>query len=143
MRTKFFPAQPSTMGHLLNDLFNEDWSTLGMNRNESWSPKANIRENEDGWGIELAVPGMSKDSFKIELHDNRLNISAQVENKEEGEKYRYREFKALSFQRSFNLPKNMVDEDKISATYEHGVLFVNVPKLEEARDRGPRTIEIQ
>ena len=47
-----------------------------------------------------------------------------------------------SFQRNFELPKNVVDEDKISARYANGLLYLSIPKKEEAKQKPPRMIEI-
>ena len=58
------------------------------------------------------------------------------------ENFTRREFSYQSFQRSFELPKNVVDEDKISARYENGLLHLSIPKKEEAKQRPPRMIEI-
>ncbi len=140
MRTRFFPNQHVSFDSLLNDLFQDDFR---MNSNDAWTPKANIQEGPDEWTIELAVPGMSKEAFEINIHDNRLTVSAKVETSEEDKSIRYREFRAQSFSRTFNLPKRMINEEDVKAVYQNGILTLNVPKLEEARDRGPRTIEIQ
>lgn len=129
------------MNSLFDELFN-DFPT-NFHLNESWTPKANIQEKSDEWNIELMVPGMKKEDFKLEVVENKLIVKAELEKSEEDKTYKYREFNAKSFTRSFNLPKGLVDEDKISAKYDSGILYVMVPKREEAKDRGPRVIEIQ
>ncbi|NVK28313.1 MAG: Hsp20/alpha crystallin family protein [Flavobacteriia bacterium] len=143
MRTMHFPTRNTSMNSLFDDLFNDFPTKLHLN--ESWSPKANIQENSDEWNIELMVPGMRKEDFALEVADNKLIVKAELEKEktEEDKSYKYREFSTASFKRTFNLPKGLVDEAKISAKYESGILFVNLPKLEEAKDRGPRVIEIQ
>lgn len=139
MRTHYLASRPSNVKSVFDDFFNFG----NMHMDESFSPKSNIRESADQWNIDMMVPGMPKDAFKIEVVDNRLVVKAEVETSEEDAKYRYREFNVRSFERSFNLPKGMVNEDEISAKYVDGILQVVVPKREEVRDRGPRTIEIQ
>lgn len=131
------------MNSVLDDFFNLDLPPMKFNLNENWTPKANIQESDDAWNIQLMVPGMKKEDFAIELEDNRLVIKAEHEEVKEEAKFNYREFRVQSFNRSFNLPKGMVDEDKISAKYDSGILNVEVPKLETAKNRGMRTIEIQ
>jgi len=89
---------------------------------------------------------MKKDDFKVELDGNMLTISSEKteeheENKED-EKYSRREFSYQSFQRNFNLPKEVVDADKIKAHYRDGVLHLTIPKKEEAKQKPPRKIEI-
>jgi HSP20 family protein len=61
----------------------------------------------------------------------------------EGERYTRREFSYQSFQRSFTLPKDVVDIDQIHAKYENGVLHLLIPKKEEAKQKPPRMIEIK
>lgn len=97
-------------------------------------PAVNVKENENGFQIEVAAPGLKKEDFKLSLHENRLTISAKQEAKteEKTEKYTRQEFNYTSFQRTFTLPKN-VDGDKIDATYSEGILHVGLPKKEELK----------
>ncbi|MBL3657658.1 Hsp20/alpha crystallin family protein [Fulvivirga sediminis] len=93
-------------------------------------PKVNIRELENGFTVELAAPGYKKEDFKIELDNNLLTISAAVkENPEETHKYTSKEFSYQSFTRSFTLPKS-IEGEKIKASYENGILNVEIPKKE-------------
>jgi len=107
-------------------------------------PAANVKENEEGFVVELAAPGKQKADFKIELNHNVLSISSEskTENEEKDEKGNYtrREFSYSSFQRSFVLP-NSVDADKISANYENGLLSISIPKKEEVKKKPIRNIE--
>jgi HSP20 family protein len=92
----------------------------------------------------MAAPGMTKKDFKVELDGNMLTISSEKTNEtqNENEKYTRREFSYQSFQRTFNLPKDVVDADKIEAKYQDGVLHLVIPKREEAKQRPPRMINI-
>ncbi len=134
------------------------------------APAVNVREDEDGYSIEVAAPGLKKSDFKLNLDHNRLTISAEKredsefdnfqdqnegeqkkESKEENQheqkqnrkkgRYTRREFSYSSFQRTFTLPTT-VDGEKINATYTDGVLNVELPKREEAKVKPQRTIEI-
>jgi HSP20 family protein len=97
-------------------------------------PAANIIENPDSFQLELAAPGLKKEDFKINLENNILTISSEIENEkvEEGRNYSRKEFSYGSFSRSFTLPKS-IDLEKISADYDCGILRVKLPKKEEAR----------
>jgi HSP20 family protein len=79
------------------------------------------------------------------LNGNMLTISSEKENKvqEENERYTRREFSYQSFQRTFQLPKEVVDADKIQAKYDNGLLNLVIPKMEHAKQRPPRMIEIK
>ena len=97
-------------------------------------PAVNIAETENEFHIELAVPGLKKEDFKINLDKNVLSISAdkKTENVEEGKKYSKKEYSYNSFVRSFTLPET-VDHAKIEAVYTDGILTLNVAKKEEAK----------
>src|SRR5690606_19653283 len=123
-------------------LFN--WSNNNFTSHNSTMPSVNIREDEDGFEVEMAAPGMKKDDFKVELDGNTLTISSNKHQNHEENKQGYtrREFSYQSFQRHFLLPKDVMDDDKIVARYEDGVLRLSIPKKEEAKKKAPRLIEI-
>jgi HSP20 family protein len=106
-------------------------------------PKVNIRETADAYLVEMAVPGMKKSDFQIELENNLLSISS--ESKEESENqnstFTSREFSYSSFKRSFTLPESVNDE-KIEANYKDGILYVLLPKKDEAKKKPARSIKI-
>jgi HSP20 family protein len=123
-----------------NDVFNRDYSETNTTL-----PSVNIKETEDKFGVEVAVPGFEKEDFNIELNNNELTISSEKKDKhedKEDERYTRREFSYQSFRRSFTLP-DTVDGEKISAKYTNGVLHVDIPKREEAKPKPARLIEIK
>lgn len=130
---------------IFNDFFDNDW----MIKANATAPAINVIENEKDYRIELAAPGMSKEDFNIKLdEENNLVISMEKknENKEEGKKngrYLRREFSYSKFQQTMILPDD-VDKDAISASVEHGVLTVDVPKqTPEAVQKTEKHIEIK
>jgi HSP20 family protein len=106
-------------------------------------PAANIIENKDSFQLEIAAPGMIKDDFKINLENNILTISVEVEDqkREEGKNYSRKEFYYGSFSRSFTLPKT-IDLENIKADYESGILKISLPKKEEAKVEVKKEIRI-
>jgi HSP20 family protein len=94
-------------------------------------PNANIIENGKDYQIELAVPGLERKDFKVEVENDTLIVSAEKEEekKTEDKNYRSREFSYNSFYRSFNLPDNL-KVDNINAEYHNGVLKITLPKKE-------------
>lgn len=106
-------------------------------------PAANIIESSDSFHLEIAAPGMVKDDFKINLENNILTISVEVEDqkREEGKQYSRKEFYYGSFSRSFTLPKT-IDLDNIKADYESGILKITLPKKEEAKVEIKKEIRI-
>ena len=125
------------------DIFNFNQSNFsGSNMS---LPAANITETADNYELELAAPGMTKKDFKVELDGNILTISSERKNEDtqkDGEKSVRREFSYQSFQRSFELPKSVVDVENVRAKYEDGVLRLMIPKREEAKPKPARLIEI-
>jgi HSP20 family protein len=133
-------ALPSMTDEFFKNDFFADFQL--WNRNAS-IPSVNIAETNQGYTIELAAPGLSKDDFKINLEDHVLTIwSKKEDNKEEkADKFIRREFSYSSFSRSFSLPEG-VNEDKIQANQKDGVLSIEIPKQEEIAPKLSRTIKI-
>ena len=122
-------------GNLLDDFFNNSFDFIGHD-NATQSPSVNIKENKDGFQLEVAAPGLKKEDFKINVDKSLLKVSvAKEEVKETGEqgKYTRREFNYQSFSRSFTLPET-VNQKAIEAAYENGVLILSLPKKEEAKE---------
>lgn len=126
-----------------NDMF--DWSSRNYSNTNTTLPAVNIKEDKDGFEVEMSAPGFEKDDFKIELNNSLLTISSEkkVENEtKEGQQFIRREFSYQLFSRSFTLPET-VEGEKIAAKYKNGILFVSIPKKEEAKPRPVKQIEIK
>lgn len=139
------PANPRT---LFDDFFSRElfnWGNNNYSSTLSTFPSVNIKENEHNFEVEVAAPGMEKQDFQITLEANLLTISSAKKNQteEKNEHYTRREFSYQSFQRTFELAKDVVDEEHIEAKYENGVLKLTIPKTEEAKKPARRLIEIQ
>lgn len=136
-----FPAIPSLVeDFFLRDMFdtaNGNWRSSGTTL-----PAINVGETNDAFVIEVAAPGMQREDFHVELDNNVLTISSHREEKQNGNFYTRREFSYQSFQRSFALPENKIEGDKISAKYADGILNITVPKKEEAKVKPPKHIAI-
>lgn len=106
-------------------------------------PEVNVKESADNFKIEVAAPGLTKNDFKLEVNNNVLTISSEKEanKEEENEKFIRREFSYSSFQRSFSLPDS-VNQDKIKANHKDGILIVEIPKRDEAKEKPKREIKI-
>ena len=125
------------MPSIFDDFF-KPWNEI-FRTNEGWGrlmtlPAVNITENKDHYNLSLAVPGLKKNDFKIDVEGNILTISSEKEeNKEEKDaQFTRREYSYSSFNRSFTLPDE-VNKEKIDAAYEDGVLKLTLPKKEEAK----------
>ena len=128
----------------LFDVFENDFPGVLRNEfNHLISPSVNIKDTKEVYLVEVAAPGLTKESFNIKVEDDLLTISAEVEEQKlnEGEKFTRKEFTHSSFKRTFTLPKTIAS-DKISAAYENGILKVTLPKLEEAKQKGSIEVKI-
>lgn len=142
-RNELFP----TWSNFWNDFFSRDWNDWSLKNYSDTNttlPSVNIKENDDGFEVEVAAPGMEKKDFNIELKNDLLTISSEkkVETQDtDDNEYTRREFSYQSFSRSFTLP-NTIDDKKIKAKYENGILKVQIPKKEEAKPKPPKKIAI-
>ena len=133
---------PSIFGE---NLFDDDWMDFPF-AHDFWGGKnplygkraknmmkTDIREHDDGYEIDIDLPGFKKDEINVELDDGYLTISAEksLDKDEEKKHGRYirRERYAGAMQRSFYVGDALTQED-IKATYEHGILKLSVPKIE-------------
>lgn len=126
-----------------NDLFNWDNNFAASG---SSIPAVNIKEKPDSFVVEMAAPGMNKKDFEIEIDGSALTISSEKREESEekgGENYNRKEFSYKSFYRTFHLPKEVVNADKIEAKYENGLLHLEIPKREEAKQKPARLINVK
>jgi len=103
-----------------------------------WSPSVNVDETRDGLILTAELPGLTEDDVEIELDNNVLTIRGEKveETREDSEECRthVRERTYGAFTRSFSLPRT-VQADAIEATFKHGLLTVQMPKVPEAKGR--------
>lgn len=135
-----------TFSKMFDDFFKTEfpvWSHNNFAAEGATLPAVNIKETDKEFQLELAAPGMKKEDFNVAVEDDVLTISAEKEvSKEESEEhYSRKEFSYSSFTRRFNLPDS-VASDKVSAKYEEGVLYLNLPKKPEAQPKPAKTIKI-
>lgn len=116
------------------DIFDDIFDLSRLQKNWLSSPydrsprDALVKEYDDRFEISFAAPGASKEDFKISVEDNKINLAYQA-----NDNARHYSF-ASNYTKSYTLPKNS-DVDNITASYENGVLFVAVPKVEASPAR--------
>lgn len=127
---------PSFFTEALDKFWTED--------NMNWMPAVNVTERAEDFKIDLAVPGMDKKDFQIEVENGVLRVSG--ERKEdvtnEDDKMSRREFHYGAFKRSFALPDS-ADSENVSASYKDGILTLLISKKEESRQKPKKLIDIQ
>ncbi len=132
----------------ISRFIDDEWNNLVNWKNTNFSsslPAVNISETKDSFEVEMAAPGMKKEDFQIDLENGMLNIKSEKESKSEkkDDKYVRKEFNYQSFQRSFSVDDKIIDQDKIKATYDNGLLHISIPKKEDAKMQHAKKINIQ
>ena len=123
---------------LMNRDFDDLFDILPIRRDNRM--KCDIYEKDNKYYIEMEVPGFNKEDIDISLKEGYLTVKAEKkmsnEEKDEDKKYLRKERNYIRTERSFNLGN--IDEENIDASFENGVLKIEIPKAEENK----RTIEI-
>ena len=125
---------PSRFNFLDDSLLEDYRKTSIMN--------TDIIEKENGYELQIDLPGVKKEDIKIEMNKNLINISVSISKSsdEENKKYIRKERFTGEIKRSFNIGED-IDEDNINASFENGILYLNLPKKEE-NDSNKKFIEI-
>ena len=144
-----FDLTPYDRRHSRPAVFNpfkdlEDFEKSFFGRNSLDEFKTDIKDAGNAYVLEADLPGFKKEDIAIDIEDNYLTIRAErhFENESKDDKGRFisRERSYGSFARSFNIAS--VDADKITASYNDGVLTLQLPKKESGA-AGGRRLEIQ
>lgn len=124
------------MGKYFNEpLTYVDWATPEI-PTAAWVPVVDIFEEPELLRIVAEIPGVKPENVHISVEDNVLTIQGTKEQvvEEKADKVHRYERTYGTFERSFTLPAT-INADAIKATYEHGVLKLELPKLEKAKAR--------
>ena len=133
--------------NLVDDLFDNFWNN---DYHENYvknctQPATNVLETEKDFRIELMLPGFKKEDVQINYHKNLLTIKVDKEElrekNDESVKYSHREFGMYNFEKKFTVP-NTVENEKIDANFDKGILSIVLPKKEEALEKAPVAIRI-
>jgi HSP20 family protein len=143
-------SKKSSMPSILSDFFNNDrlermfdYDLLPSANMFNRIPAANIKDNGKEYKIELAVPGMKKNDFDINLENDTLTISAEKKDvkEDENENYTRREYSYNAFRRTFRIP-DLVSPENVKARYENGVLEISLPKKEDNKTEKRKSIKV-
>ena len=146
---------PSIFGE---NLFDDDWMDFPFDR-DFWGKKnplygknaknmmkTDIREHDNGYEVDIDLPGFKKDEINVELENGYLTVSA-AKGLDKGEqdkqgKYIRRERYAGAMQRSFYVGDTLTQED-IKAKYDNGILSISIPKMDAQAVETKKTIAIE
>src|SRR5690606_42086779 len=140
-RNRLFPWNNGGLRSLLNyDPFFED----DLLEDDSFMPAMNVKEHDKDYEIDFAAPGFSKKDFDVSIDGDMLHVCGEksMEKEEKDDSYTRKEFSYNSFKRSLKLPTNVNAEKKVKATYNDGILKLNLLKKEEAKTAPKMKIEI-
>ena len=126
-----------------SDLMSDFFGNESYNDNYKAIPKANISEDKNKYQIELAVPGLDKKNIKVEIDKDILKVHHESSEKKESgnDMYSRREFRYNGFTRTFIIPES-VDDSKMKAKYENGILMLELPKKPVSEIEQKREIRI-
>lgn len=108
--------------------------------------KTDVHEHDEGYEVDIDLPGFKKDEISISLENGVLTVAAakgldETENDKKGKLIRQERYMG-SMQRSFYVGKNLT-EDEIKARFEDGVLRLSIPKKDEKKLPEKKTIMIE
>lgn len=132
-------AMQEQMSHLLDMAWSRE---SGEELREGvWQPSVDIFETEEAVVIKAELPGIEQKDIEVKIEDNTLVLRGERKHEEEVTKENYHRVERYygSFQRSFSLP-NAIDQEKVKATCDKGVLTVILPKKEEKK---PKQITVE
>jgi len=120
---------------LINSFFGPVAGRTSRFTNVSTTPRANVIKATEGYTIELAAPGFSRDEFEIGVDNGVLSIHVGTSDTPEySEQLSTQEFSYSTFTRSWSLPKDAATE-AISARYDAGILYVTIPTTGNANNK--------
>ncbi len=129
-----FSQVQESFDRMFNEMMNVK-KTNGMQEFD-FSPSCEIVEKGDNYILTFDLPGVSKDQVKVETENDRLTVRAErkEERKIESSKKHLSEIHYGSYARTFTLPWP-IDEKKIEAKFDNGVLTVTAPKSESTKTK--------
>lgn len=130
-----------TLRNAVDRLFDASMNPLDATRQMAWGLPLDVFENEDAYVVKANIPGIHPDDIDITFTNNVLTIKGELKSEQEVDEknYHMRERRFGTFSRSLTLG-DRVNGDKIQASYENGVLTLNLPKAEESK---PKRIAIK
>ena len=134
---------PSIFGE---NLFDDDWMDFPFDRFDRDMMKTDIREHEEGYELDIDLPGFKKDEINVQLDNGYLTISAAkgLDKDEQDKKGKYirKERYAGAMQRSFYVGDAVTQED-VKAKFEDGILRLSIPKKDAKAVETKKTIAIE
>jgi len=134
-----------TLREKMNRLFEEAFITRGEEKelvSGTWTPSVDIYETENALILSAEVPGIVEDDIEIKIENNTLTLHGERKFEKETKEENFHRIERAygSFHRSFTLP-NYIDQDKIKAEHENGILKITMPKKTEMKPRKVKVLK--
>ena len=113
-------------------LFNQFWSDLPTRTAAGSSPSFQVNTTDDGWRVDVPLPGIDPQDVSLEVAGNNLTIRAEVPSED-------RDKNASRYEQTFAVPQ-FLDIEKLSASHRHGMLRLTLPLKDSVR---PRRVQIE
>lgn len=113
-------------------LFNQFWSDLPTRTAAGSSPSFQVNSTDDGWRIDVPLPGIDPKDVSLEVAGNNLTIRAEVPSED-------RDKNTSRYEQTFTVPQ-FLDIEKLSASHRHGMLRLTLPLKESVK---PRRVQIE
>lgn len=132
--------------HLLGSLVEPHYASHKSHTTSRHYPAMKFNEAKDQYSIEVVAPGIEPENFNIQVNDNVLSVSNYDQDNTQDDAKRSSEsaqngsaFNGYHFARQVELPTD-ANAEAIDAEYKHGILYIHIPKKEEAK---PKTINVK
>ncbi|MBQ6401519.1 MAG: Hsp20/alpha crystallin family protein [Firmicutes bacterium] len=142
---------PTIFGERLFDNFMDDFGfpsvdRIACSKNTSNLMRTDIRETDEGFELDVELPGYKKDDVKVQLKDGYLTVSAEQKSEKEVKddegRYLRRERYSGAMSRSFFVGEDTREED-VKARFEDGILKLAFPKEQPKKVEEPKFIAIE
>ena len=134
------PVVPATWGRRdIDGFFDDFWKDLALTPSAGaersvagFSPRLDVKENDDAYVISVELPGLEEKDFDISLEEDILTIKGEkkAQHEEDREGYHHVETVSGHFERRLRLPEG-IDADSVKASFNNGVVSIALPKTEQ------------
>jgi HSP20 family protein len=118
----------------MNTLVRDDRNNERAQREQFAAPSASVLENNDGYTLQVEMPGVNKDGLEISVENNQLTITGRRSIPNIDGTVLHRESRRENFRRAFELDPS-IDSGKINAKIDQGVVTLHLPKAEHVKPR--------
>jgi HSP20 family protein len=113
-------------------LFNQFWSDLPTHTAASSSPSFHVHTTDDGWRVDVPLPGIDPKDVSLEVAGNNLTIRAEIPSEDQDNN-------VSRYEQTLMIPQ-FLDLEKLTASHRHGMLRLSLPLRDSVK---PRRVQIE